>query len=50
MGNLDKSTLTFYNGGTPIRKGVVDVKLDRLCRFLLQRLGIPKSALALRQS
>jgi hypothetical protein len=40
MGDLDKSALTFYNGGTPIRKGVMDVKLDCLRRFLLQRLGI----------
>ena len=40
MGEFHKSALTFYNGGMPIRKGVVDVKLDCLHRFLLYRLGI----------
>ena len=40
MGDLDKSALTGYNGGTPIRKGLVDVKLDYLHRFLLQWLGV----------
>jgi len=35
MNELDKSALTFYDGRTLIRKGLVDKKLDYLHVFRL---------------
>ena len=40
MSGLDKSGHTFYNGRVPVRKGLVDKKLDYSLRLGFDWLGI----------